>query len=197
MCLTETYSTYRVGKNLSDMFPIRSGLKQGDALSPLLFNFALEYAIRRVQVNQDGFKLNGTHHLLAYADDVNILGGSVHTVKENAEALRVATKEIGLEINADKTKYMIMSREQNAGRSHIMKIDNSSIERVEEFKYSETTLTNQNSIQEEIKSRLKLENACYYSVQNLLSSSLLSKNLKSKIYRTIILPVVLYGCETW
>ena len=73
-------------------------------LSPLLFNFALEYAIRRVQVDQDGLKLNGTHQLLAYADDVNILGRSIHTVKENTEALVVATKEIGLEINADKTK---------------------------------------------------------------------------------------------
>ena len=81
------------------MFPIRNGLKQGDALSPLLFNFALEYAIRRVQVNQDGLKLNGIHQLLAYADDVNILGGSAHTVKENEEALVVATKEIGLEVN--------------------------------------------------------------------------------------------------
>jgi hypothetical protein len=97
------------------MFPIKNGLKQGDALSPLLFNFALEYAIRRVQVNQDGLKLNGTHQLLAYADDVNILGGSVHTVKENAEALVVATREIGLEVNADTTKYMIMSQDQNAG----------------------------------------------------------------------------------
>jgi len=115
MCLTETYSTVRVGKNLSDMFPIRNGLKQGDYLSPLLFNFALEYAIRRVQVNQDGLKLNGTHQLLAYADDVNILGESVHTVKGNAETLVVATKETGLEVNSDKTKYMIMSRDQNAG----------------------------------------------------------------------------------
>src|SRR5215469_16798133 len=78
-----------------------------------------------------------------------------------------------------------------------MKIDNSSNERVEEFKYLGTTLTNHNSIQEEIKSSLNLGNACYYSVRNLLSSSLLSKNLKIKIYRTIILPVVLYGCETW
>jgi hypothetical protein len=105
----------------------------------MFFNFALEYAIRRVPVNQDGLKLNGTHQLLAYADDVNILGESVHTVKENAEALVVATKETGLEVNANKTKYMIMSRDQNAGRSHSMKIDNSSIERVEEFKYLGTT----------------------------------------------------------
>jgi hypothetical protein len=82
---------------------------------------------------------------------------------------------------------------QNAGRSHSKKIDNSSIERVEEFRYLGTTLTDQNSIQEEIKSRLKLGNACYYSMQNFLSSSLLSKNLKIKIYRSTILPVVCMG----
>jgi len=79
-------------------------------------------------------KLNGTLKLLAYADDVNILGGSVHNVKENAEGLVVATKEIRLEVNADKTKYMIMSRERNAERGHSVNIDNSSIESVEEFK---------------------------------------------------------------
>ena len=78
MRLTETYSRVQVCNNLSDMFPIRNGLKQGDALSPLLFNIALGYAIRRVQANQDGLKLNGSHHLLAYANDVNILGGSLH-----------------------------------------------------------------------------------------------------------------------
>ena len=98
--------------------------------------------------NQDGLKLNGTHQILVYADDVNILGGSIHTVKENAEALVVATKQTGLEVNADKTKYMVMSREQTAGLSHTMEVDNSSIERVEGFKYLGTTLTNENSIQE-------------------------------------------------
>jgi len=82
MCSTETCSRVRVSKNLSDRFPIRKVLKQGDALSPLLSNIALEYDIRRVQINQDGLKLNSTHQLLAYADDVNILGGNVHTVKK-------------------------------------------------------------------------------------------------------------------
>ena len=134
------------------MFPIRNGLKQGDSLSPLLFNFASKYAIMGVQVNQDGLKLNGTHQLLAYADDVNILGGSVHTVKKIAEALVAATWETGLEVSADETNYIFMSRDQNAGRNHSVRIDNSTSERVEEFKYLGTTLTNQNSIQEEIKS---------------------------------------------
>ena len=81
----------------------------------MLFNFALEYAIRGVQVNQDGLKLNGTHQLLVYTDGVNIMEGSIYTVKENAGALVVASKETGLEVNADKTKYMVMSRDQNAG----------------------------------------------------------------------------------
>jgi hypothetical protein len=88
----------------------------GDALSPLLFNFALEYAIRKLQANKDGLKLNDTHQLSVYADDVNILGGSIHTSRKNREALLIASKKIGLEVNAEKTKYMVMSRDQNAGQ---------------------------------------------------------------------------------
>jgi hypothetical protein len=89
------------------MFLIKNGLKQGDALSPLLLNFALEYASSRVHLHKDGLKLNGTPQLLVYADDVTILGGSVQTTKENTEALVVASEEIGLEVNADKTKYWL------------------------------------------------------------------------------------------
>jgi len=127
-------------------------LKQGDAQLPLLFNFALAYAIRRVHVNHDGLKLNGTHQLLVYAHDVNILAGSVHTIQKNAKAFVAASKEIGLEVNDDKTKCMIMSQDKNAGQSHSIKIDNSSIKRLEESKYLATILTNQNSVQEGIKS---------------------------------------------
>jgi hypothetical protein len=96
------------------MFPIRNGLKQGDALSTLLFNFPAEYATRRVQVNQDVLKLNGTYQLLVYAYDVNMMEGSVHTITENTEVLIVASKEIVLQVNVDKTKHTFMSHGQNA-----------------------------------------------------------------------------------
>jgi hypothetical protein len=89
------------------MFLIKNVLKK-DVLLPLLFNFISEYTIRRVQVNQNGLKLNGTHQLLVYANDVNVLGGSIYTVMKNTEALVVASKETGLEVNANKTKYMVM-----------------------------------------------------------------------------------------
>ena len=139
---------------MSDRFPIRNDFKQGDPLSPFLFNFALEYVVMRVQVNQNGLELNGTHQLLAYADDVNTLEGSVHTVKKNAETLVAAAKQMGIEVNADKSLYTVVSRHQRAGRNHSVKIDSNTFERVEEFKYLRTTLTNQNCIQVEVKSRL-------------------------------------------
>jgi hypothetical protein len=92
---------------------------------------------------------------------------------------------------------MIMSRHPNSGQNQNIRIANESFENVTAFKYLGTTLTNQNEIHDEIKSRLNLGNTCYYSVQNLLSSRLIPKKLKIKIFKTVILPVVLYGCETW
>jgi hypothetical protein len=180
------------------MFHITDGLKQGDALSPLLFNFDIDCAVRSVYVNQESLKLNGTFQLSVYADDVNIFGASAHTVKKPADALNVASKEMGLDVNADKSMYIVTSRDQNAGRSRNMKIHNSSFERMEQFRYlGEKTLTALNYIQEQFKNRLKPANAYYHSAQNLLSFSLLSKNIRNEIHKNIILPVVLYGCETW
>jgi hypothetical protein len=117
MCLNETYSKVRIGKHLSDSFPIQNGLKQGDALSPLIFTFYLEYAIRKFQENRARLKLNGTHQPLAYSDDVNLLGDNMDTINRNTQTLIDASKEVGLEVNVEKTKYMLVSRDQNAGQN--------------------------------------------------------------------------------
>jgi len=115
MIVTETYSRVLVGKNVSDRFPIRNGLKQGDPLSLMLFSSPTQYAIRRVQVNRNGLKLNGTHRLLTYADDVHILAGSIHTLNENAVISLASTRENGMGVGANKTKKKVMPRDENAG----------------------------------------------------------------------------------
>jgi ribosomal protein S2 len=122
---------------------------------------------------------------------VNLLGDNIDAIKNNMETLIDTSKEVGLEVNTEKTKYMLLSRHQNAGQSYDIKIAHRCFENVAKFRYLGTTITNQNLIQEEIKRRLNSGNVCYHSVQNLLSSRLLSKNINIRIYKT------LYGWETW
>jgi hypothetical protein len=111
MCLNEKYSKVHIVKHIPENFPIPNGLYQRYALSPLIFYFALEHAIRKVQENQVGLKLNGTHQLFTYSDDVNLLD-DIYTINKNTETLIVASKEIGLEVNVEKTKYMLVSWDQ-------------------------------------------------------------------------------------
>jgi hypothetical protein len=130
---------------------------------------------------------------------VNLLGDNIDTIKKSTETFIDASKEFCLEINVEKTKYMLLlvSRHQNVGQNWDIKIANRSFENVSRFKYLGMTVTNQNLIHEEIKRRLNSGNTCYRSDQNLLTTTLLSKNVRIKIYQTIIIPMVLYGCETW
>jgi hypothetical protein len=134
---------------------------------------------------------------LAYADDINIVGENIDTIQRNTKALLDASKEVGLEVNPEKTKYILVSRCQKAGQRQSIKIGNRPFESVWLCSNIWDQHLQMKTIREEIKSRLNSGNACYHSVQSLLSSRLLSRNIKVKIYKTIILPDILYGCETW
>jgi hypothetical protein len=118
LCLNETCNKVSVGKLLSAIFRSQTGLKDGDALSPLLFNFDLEYAIRKIQENKVRLKLNGTHQLLVYADDVNVWGDNINAINKITETLIDASKEVCLEVSTEKSKYMLLCRHPNAGKNY-------------------------------------------------------------------------------
>jgi hypothetical protein len=192
VCLSETCNEVRIVKHLSDSFTVQNALRQRDDLTPLLSNFSLEYAIRKVQVNQMALKLNGIHQFLAYTGDVNLLGDNMDTIKKSTETLIDASNEVGPEINVKKTNYMLLSRHHNLGKNLHITIANRLFENMSHFKYLESTLTTQNLIHEKIQRRIDSGNVCYHSVQNLLSYRLLSKSFKIRICTTIVLPVVLH-----
>jgi hypothetical protein len=199
VCLNGHRGRVRVGGDLSDPFDILNGLKQGDALSSVLFNLALEYVVRSIIENREGLSMNGIIQLLAYADDIDLLGDSREIVRRNAELLKKAGEEVGLEFSEEKTKYMLVDRLGEELDVSDLEVDNMIFEKVSIFKYLGGLLEDRKDmgIGAEIKQRLNSGNACFYALNKLLKSRDLSRNTKLRIYKTIILPVVLYGCETW
>ncbi|PSN33352.1 hypothetical protein C0J52_27179 [Blattella germanica] len=145
MCLNDTKSRVRVGKQVSDIFEIHNGLKQGDTLSPLLFNFVLEHIIKYLE-DKEGVQLTGIHKLLVYADDIRILKNNMHILRSN-------TRKLGLELNINKTKCMVTNRNALCNANGQLITNEGNVEEVAELKYIGDT--------ELIKDRLNSGNACY------------------------------------
>ncbi|KAE9522716.1 hypothetical protein AGLY_016879 [Aphis glycines] len=179
---------------MSETFEVKSGLRQGDALSPTLFNLALEKAMREVW---DGRKMEicGKRVILAYADDIVVMGETREEVMNTASKLLKASKTIGLRVNEEKTKYLVVAR-RSPNTDHIT-VDDYSFKKVEVFKYLGVNINSNNDMHEEINDRIACGNRCYYSIMRLLKSKLLSRNLKTLLYHSYLRPIITYASETW
>ncbi|KAE9540045.1 hypothetical protein AGLY_005297 [Aphis glycines] len=194
LCNTNISSRVKVNNEISSPFTINSGLKQGDAMSPALFNMALESVIRKIP-RTETLNPDEGNILLAYADDIVVIGNSQESIQSTVEELMKIGKYIGLTINSGKTKYMMLKR--GGGDHNNLQVGNNIFEQVQEFKYLGSTLNNQNNMHGEINIRLDAANRCLYALSTLFKSKLLSRKTKEHLYISYIRPVLTYACATW
>ncbi|VVC27148.1 Endonuclease/exonuclease/phosphatase,Reverse transcriptase domain [Cinara cedri] len=193
LCNPNTSSRVKVNNEISSSFIINSGLKQGDAMSPVLFNMALESVIRKVP-RTETLNLEEGNILLAYADDIVVIGNLREGIQNTVEELIKIGKDIGLTINSGKTKYMMVKR--GGGDHNNLHVGNNTFEEVQEFKYLGSTLNNQNNMHGEINIRLGAANRCLYALKTLFKSKLLSRKTKEHLYISYIHPILTYACAT-
>jgi sorting nexin-29 len=195
MTLKRVSCRIKISSSLSEPFFTEKGLRQGDSLSCLLFNIALEKTIRDSGINTNGTILHRTVQLLAFADDIDIIGRTKHSVIDAFVALESTAKEMGLVINADKTKFLIATNKTPDPSP--LKIMTYSFETVSQFKYLGTLISSRNDLKIEINNRIFMANRSFYGLRNQLKSKFLSVKTKLSIYKTLIRPIVMYGSECW
>lgn len=186
-------SCYKVkfGNKISESFEASTGLRQGDALSPTLFNIALKKVIKSLPDYQ-GMKLLENKTILAYADDYMVIGCSREEIITKTTDLIAANKPMGLEISQDKTKYMVIGR--NYGNTQDLIVGDYTFQTVTDFKYLGTNINNANNMHSDIKLRVAAANKGYFALEKLFKSRFLSIKSKSTLYSSYLRPV---GCETW
>ncbi|CAG9573517.1 unnamed protein product [Danaus chrysippus] len=186
-------SVVAIQNDISDPFEIRSGVRQGDALSTVVFNLTLEAAIRNVGVK--GLLDYNTSQLAAYADDIVITSRSQSSMIRHTTTLQMEAAKYGLMVNASKTKYLHSTR--NPRPLQDVTIGDDTIEGVSSFKYLGSILSSRNKVGDEVNARIMAGSRCFYSLSKLFRSKYLSAKSKLSIYKTIIRPVTTYGCEAW
>ena len=194
LTLTNTKAKVKIKNNISESFPIQSGVKQGDPLSATLFGLVIDYIFKKMELR--GNISTKLKQCIAYADDIMITARTKHALFETFLNLKEESKQFGLIINYDKTKYLKCSSSNN-NRNEDLKIDNMKINAIPAFKYLGVKVNGNNTLEEEIKERLVYGNKAYYANQSLFRSKLISKYTKWRLYKTLIRPVVTYASETW
>lgn len=195
--MSDTKGQVRINGGFSDTFEISQGLKQGDGLAPMLFNLALERAIRDARMEVKSTLLHRTTQLIGYADDLNIAGRNLATIKKTFLRLEESSGKIGLRINEEKTKVMVQSRHKRDYIGQNMECGRFNFETVEEFTYLGSRLTNNNDESAEIQKRLTTANRTYFSLLPVLRARNVHRKTKLRLYKTLIRAVLTYGCETW
>ncbi|KAL4127579.1 hypothetical protein QTP88_011746 [Uroleucon formosanum] len=193
-CNSNTACKVKFRNQLSESFDVNTGLRQGDALSPLLFNLALEKVVRTMPAYQD-MELLGEYSILAYADDNVVMGNTRIEVTAKTDDLLKAAKCMGLKVNQDKTKYMVVSRKNEMVAA--LSVGEYTFEAVNDFKYLGTNINKNNNMHNEIKLRISAANKGFFALVKLFKSKLLSKKSKINLYLSYLRPVLAYGCETW
>jgi hypothetical protein len=197
--LTIVACCVKIQNDCSESFETRQGLRQGDVLSTLLFNVVLEVIVRRANLQTTGTIYNKETQILAYADDIDIVGRSQSAVRDAYLALEREAAKVGLKINEQKTKYMNAVQNDRTIRDvgQSVAIGDQHFEVVKEFVYLGSLRTPTNDVNLEIQRRIQTANRCVFGLRKHLQSSHLSRQTKFTIHKTLIRPVLLYGSETW
>ncbi|WP_333765087.1 reverse transcriptase domain-containing protein, partial [Streptomyces sp. IBSBF 2390] len=195
MTLAETKSAVRISQKASDPFDTTHGFRQGDALSCDLFNICLEMIVRRANIRTSSSIITKSVQLLAYADDIDIVARNVEDLKASYENISRHAASMGLRVNIEKTKYMKSSR--NTPQPNNITIGADEFESVKDFIYLGSSVNTENDVTQEIKRRIMLANRTLFGLGRVLRSRFVRRGTKLKIYKTLVIPVLIYGAESW